>query len=431
MKKYLSFALCLVLTILLVGCGHQHTWEEATCISPKICSECGETEGEALGHSWVSATCEEPETCSVCGETQGEANGHIWEAATCQHPEQCLTCGFTKDTKLGDHECNSWSKVVEPTCTEEGYKKGVCVCCGQEFTVISEIIPHNYGEWEELKQTSCTEPGEQKHVCSVCGYEETAEIPVLEHDLDEMQIVKEATYNENGTKEQKCLLCDNVINTEEFTFVDIIKDKVEFKGASDGLLATDVHLIYKNSWGYIDGEIIVEIKNNSDSNLRISKANIDIVDNDGALLETIDEYSIYYVPAIIEPGQKGYVLCELFTESSALDTSNGLDIKAFITAEKTSDKRSQWEFTDVNTKGSNPETVGHVTNIGKETYDIVTIYCLYRDATGRVIGYTSAYLNDGLAPDDTVSFGSYNSFNGLFKGSDVAEVECVGVGYMY
>ena len=38
------FAVCFMLT----GCGHEHTWSEATCTEPKTCSECGETEGEPL-----------------------------------------------------------------------------------------------------------------------------------------------------------------------------------------------------------------------------------------------------------------------------------------------------------------------------------------------------------------------------------------------
>ena len=51
MKKVAILILCMIMTIALVGCGHEHTWQEATCISPKTCSECGETEGGALGHS--------------------------------------------------------------------------------------------------------------------------------------------------------------------------------------------------------------------------------------------------------------------------------------------------------------------------------------------------------------------------------------------
>ena len=46
--------------------AHVHSWVDATCISPKTCSVCGETEGVALGHTWVEATEENDKYCSVC-----------------------------------------------------------------------------------------------------------------------------------------------------------------------------------------------------------------------------------------------------------------------------------------------------------------------------------------------------------------------------
>ena len=54
------------------ACGYKkgdvvcdHEWTEATCTTPKTCSICGVTEGEALGHDWKDATCTEPKTCGV------------------------------------------------------------------------------------------------------------------------------------------------------------------------------------------------------------------------------------------------------------------------------------------------------------------------------------------------------------------------------
>ncbi len=71
MKKV--FALLLILSLVfLSGCGHEHTWQEATCTQPRTCTDCGETEGEALGHSPTEATVWEPSVCSVCGEVMGE-----------------------------------------------------------------------------------------------------------------------------------------------------------------------------------------------------------------------------------------------------------------------------------------------------------------------------------------------------------------------
>lgn len=58
---------------------HSHTWEEATCISPKYCSVCNAFEGEALGHAFTDWVITKPatilqdglreKTCSNCSET--------------------------------------------------------------------------------------------------------------------------------------------------------------------------------------------------------------------------------------------------------------------------------------------------------------------------------------------------------------------------
>ena len=62
----------LLLGILLTGCGCKHEWQAANCETPKTCTRCQITEGEALGHTWADATTEAPKTCTVCQKTEGE-----------------------------------------------------------------------------------------------------------------------------------------------------------------------------------------------------------------------------------------------------------------------------------------------------------------------------------------------------------------------
>ena len=70
--------LCLALILCLSGCACKHEWAEATCMEPKTCTKCGETEGDPLEHTpgeWVQ---DEPDYvtglvwlrqyCSVCGK---------------------------------------------------------------------------------------------------------------------------------------------------------------------------------------------------------------------------------------------------------------------------------------------------------------------------------------------------------------------------
>ena len=67
-KKTLILCICLIAVLavatagILIGTGvidtkpHEHTWLDATCSSPRLCQECGATEGEALEHTkgeWI------------------------------------------------------------------------------------------------------------------------------------------------------------------------------------------------------------------------------------------------------------------------------------------------------------------------------------------------------------------------------------------
>lgn len=92
-KTFHIVILGLAMMICLAGCQCKHEWVEANCVTPKTCSACGETEGEALPHTWVDADCAAPKTCSVCGETEGEALPHTWIDANFQSPKTCSVCG--------------------------------------------------------------------------------------------------------------------------------------------------------------------------------------------------------------------------------------------------------------------------------------------------------------------------------------------------
>lgn len=117
MKKIISLISLLTLVLcILAGCGHKHTFADATCTAAKTCTECGETEGEPLGHDWKEADCENPKTCTRCGETEGKALGHKWEKADCEHPAKCTVCGETSGSSAGHTVdigvCGKCGKVV-------------------------------------------------------------------------------------------------------------------------------------------------------------------------------------------------------------------------------------------------------------------------------------------------------------------------------
>lgn len=129
MKKIAPYFLCALLLGLLGGCGHRHDWTPADCEHPKLCAECGETEGEALGHDWLPADCTRPGRCARCDLTEGEALGHSPTEANYQDGSVCTRCGETLSAPLQpDFErCGLACDMVEGA--EYEYR----TCCGDRL----------------------------------------------------------------------------------------------------------------------------------------------------------------------------------------------------------------------------------------------------------------------------------------------------------
>lgn len=154
-KRIICMLLCVLLAVVAAGCGCRHEWQDATCTTPKTCTECEETEGEALGHDWTPATCTEAETCTVCGETQGKALGHTLSEATCTEAAVCTVCGAEEGEPLGHN-------MAEATCTEAS----VCTVCGLEE---GEPLGHTTRDWWEIVEAApIGGTGVHAKLCDTC-----------------------------------------------------------------------------------------------------------------------------------------------------------------------------------------------------------------------------------------------------------------------
>ena len=202
MKK-LSILLIAMMCIILAACGHEHTWQAANCTSPKLCTSCGETEGEALGHSWIDATCEKSSFCSVCGLTSGDPLGHTWKDATCTDPATCEACGKTQ----GDPNGHSFT---DATCTEPE----TCSVCGHTQ---GDALGHTVTEWTVSKDSTCTEVGTETGTCTVCSETATQQIPMKEHTPSDWIVVVQPTPDEEGTRTKNCTVCEKELEREQFT----------------------------------------------------------------------------------------------------------------------------------------------------------------------------------------------------------------------
>lgn len=126
MKRNIALLL-LALLLSLAGCNQcEHQWSDADCDTPKTCSLCGETEGDALGHAWQAADCVTAKTCVVCQETEGKPLGHGWKAADCLNPQTCTVCNVTEGEALG-HRMLAANFQEPPICFDCGYAEGECL----------------------------------------------------------------------------------------------------------------------------------------------------------------------------------------------------------------------------------------------------------------------------------------------------------------
>ena len=172
--------------------GHK-AGKRATCISAQICTECGEELKASLGHRFVKTSVESSctengstvYTCSRCRysyiETEITAKGHNMSAATCTEPATCTDCGHTEGEALGHTEVAD--EGMPAFCNQEGYTDGShCSVCG-EVIVAQETIPalgHNL-EYFEAKAPTYTSVGwEAYEDCTRCAYTTYVEIPKLE-----------------------------------------------------------------------------------------------------------------------------------------------------------------------------------------------------------------------------------------------------------
>lgn len=131
---------------------HMQKCTNSNCVYETRSTEC------SVGENGTEATCKTPAVCGDCGQSFGrvDPDGHKWADGVSDgngnHSAKCELCEMTKDSVAcagtGDNA---------PTCTE----KGECDVCGYVLAVLGH--DYNTDEWAE------TEDGQgHYHACSRC-----------------------------------------------------------------------------------------------------------------------------------------------------------------------------------------------------------------------------------------------------------------------
>ena len=176
-----------------------YVWNEETVTETK------EVEGELGAHKWTDATCTTPKTCSVCQATEGNALGHSYgdvsyawseDGKTCTATRSCGTCGDGEETMTATV---TPEVTIEPTCTAMGtttYTASFNVEWAKTQTTARQDVAALDHDWADTLTQ-----GETKHWydCSRCDATKDA----ADHGYT-WETTKEATCYTDGSKTGTC-----------------------------------------------------------------------------------------------------------------------------------------------------------------------------------------------------------------------------------
>ena len=123
-------------------------------------------------------TGERQHTCSLCGTVEKETIPVIESEDPSMSVEP--QPDDSDEEEVCEHEFSQWIVTKQPTETEEGEQRRMCMLCGEgESEIIPKLCNHEFSKWIVTKQPTETEDGEQKRVCLLCGEGEKEVIPAL------------------------------------------------------------------------------------------------------------------------------------------------------------------------------------------------------------------------------------------------------------
>ncbi len=223
--RLFALLMCVCMLFATVGCGNMlpsdtdsdtthdhgsectHTWVEANCTTPKTCSLCKATEGEALGHSGGTATCTGKAKCAVCGVEYGELAAHSFDMENWGykgadgHAHACTAEGCAAHDTVVAHTSSG-------AATEE--QANTCTVCAY---IIEPVLGHTHvtsTEW------SCDETNHW-HKCTGC---ETERFDNAAHVYDKEIVIagalKSAATCTSKAVYYKSCVCGVISKTETF-----------------------------------------------------------------------------------------------------------------------------------------------------------------------------------------------------------------------
>ena len=136
----------------VIGSPKEHNYVFVSCTTPYKCEWCGKEKEGIAGHDYTKETCTRGSYCRICGKDKSNSKplGHHYAPATCLEASYCTRCGLTKGSALG-HDFN----IAKANCTTKKY----CKRCNH---VEQNALGHNYN----VSAANCTTAKK----CTRCNY---------------------------------------------------------------------------------------------------------------------------------------------------------------------------------------------------------------------------------------------------------------------
>ena len=196
-----------------VECGYEGEIEDVIHVDRRFtdlgdvhrvdCGACGATDE---GEHW--AFCNGDGTCVLCGSKQISYTQHFWSESSHNAETHDLTC-----TECGEiFNYFSELEVLDPTCTDDGYRAFTCAVCNQSGRTVLPALGHKWGEATIVTEATCAAEGTSERTCTVCNAVEKTVLPKVDHKWGEATVI-EATCAAEGSSERTCTVCDAVEKT--------------------------------------------------------------------------------------------------------------------------------------------------------------------------------------------------------------------------
>ena len=109
----------------------------------------------------------------------------------------------------GIHEHFFKTKIVKPTCREQGYTVHACDCGYEYKDSYLPALGHNFSKWVEVLHPTCTVNGEEQRKCERCGEMDKRPIPATGHQFSKWSTTAD------GRKISYCPNCGATKDWEE------------------------------------------------------------------------------------------------------------------------------------------------------------------------------------------------------------------------